>query len=422
MTCRRAFELDLAEFVADPRAERFGWFLEHYPACAECSAELRAWSELEAQLRGEAGSAHPDEEVLLHYEQSPDSLGTAERTRVATHLAACRSCADELAALRSFDFEVLAPAPAPAPARELASILAGLGERLRGLVLHPAFAYAVVLALLYPTARWVLQDIGVLPASAPPLALGSLEAPAPAGRPSQEAEQLGRSGAADALVPEPVEVFASRVEKSEAAARPPAPAPRALPDSGLPRADRDLAASKERAPRPESTAKLAPTADERELDERARGALSGGLAYRLAPAEAEEEATALRELAAGAESPVLRQPLADAPQRRKELRARAAGEVAALPVPAPVFDPGSSTLSVPLPELLAPDAVVEIRVTSPDGAREIRERFAVGVGVTRLEMKLPAAWLAPGTYRVERRIRGVEASIERTSEFRVEIP
>jgi anti-sigma factor RsiW len=176
MSCRRAFELDLAEFVADPRAEAFAPFLEHYPTCSECSAEVRVWSELEGQLRGEAASAHPTEEVLLRYEQSPAALGAAERQRVAAHVAECRSCADELATLRSFDFDALAPAPAPARGATRGSILAGLAERLRGLVLHPAFAYAVVLALLYPTARWVLQDLGTLPAPAVSREVGSLEA------------------------------------------------------------------------------------------------------------------------------------------------------------------------------------------------------------------------------------------------------
>jgi hypothetical protein len=123
-----------------------------------------------------------------------------------------------------------------------------------------------------------------------------------------------------------------------------------------------------------------------------------------------------------AERGALAQPFAAAQKKTAELRARRAGEVTTPARPAPFFDADSSILSVPLPEDLAPGDVVEIRVASPDGAREIRQRLEVGSGETRVEIRLPRSWLGSGTCRVERRIRGADASIERTSEFRVPIP
>src|SRR5437867_8153523 len=145
MSCRRAFDLDLADFVASSARPEWAEFRAHYACCAECSAEVRAWTELHLLL--EPPAAHPAEELLLRFETEPRRLPTAERHAVEEHLARCPSCNDELAALRRFDFAALEPkaavATAPAPAASFAAFL-------RRLVLHPAFAYAIVLLLLYP--------------------------------------------------------------------------------------------------------------------------------------------------------------------------------------------------------------------------------------------------------------------------------
>jgi hypothetical protein len=86
------------------------------------------------------------------------------------------------------------------------------------------------------------------------------------------------------------------------------------------------------------------------------------------------------------------------------------------------FEATAGSVSVPLPGDLVPSDIVEIRVASPDGRREIRERFPVEPGVKSLEMKLPADWLTPGIYYVERRVIDRDSSVERTSDFRVVIP
>src|SRR3989442_3385160 len=143
MSCRRAFDLDLADFVAGSTRPEWAEFRAHYARCAECSVEVRAWTELHLLLQPPA--AHPTEELLLRFETERDRLPAAERRAVQEHLAHCVSCNDELAALRRFDFTALEPKAAAVPAPR-----PSFAERLRRLVLHPAFAYAIVLLLLYP--------------------------------------------------------------------------------------------------------------------------------------------------------------------------------------------------------------------------------------------------------------------------------
>src|SRR5437867_332609 len=139
MDCRRAFETDLADFVANAGKAEWAEFRTHYPGCPACAAEVRAWTELHVLLG--TASAHPAEDRLLRYETERDALPPAERGAIAQHLAECRSCADELRALRRFDLAALAPRAA---ARSRAWWPAFTSRAWR-IVLHPAFAYALVL-------------------------------------------------------------------------------------------------------------------------------------------------------------------------------------------------------------------------------------------------------------------------------------
>jgi hypothetical protein len=140
MTCEETLTLDLAEFLARGTAPEFAAFREHYPRCADCAAEVRAWTELHAAL---ATPTHPSPETLLHYQD--DRLPRNDRGTVTRHLAACAPCRDELRALAAFDRDAKAAAPAPAVVEERPRWF----HRLRPLVLHPAVAYGLVLALLF---------------------------------------------------------------------------------------------------------------------------------------------------------------------------------------------------------------------------------------------------------------------------------
>ncbi len=71
MTCQKAFEIDLAAFLADATGPAFAELRQHYPQCDVCSAEVRAWTELHTQLEAGAGrpnGSHPAEELLLQFE------------------------------------------------------------------------------------------------------------------------------------------------------------------------------------------------------------------------------------------------------------------------------------------------------------------------------------------------------------------
>lgn len=154
MSCQRSREIELLSFLEEPGAEQFAAFREHYPLCVDCAAEIRAWTELDLQLRG-GRESHPTAEQLMRFEDSEPPLSADERSAIAAHLAGCRSCSDELAAVRAFEPGALAAAGAGWSAW-LRDLLSGGGSALRRLVWHPVFAYALVLILLTPIAvdRW----------------------------------------------------------------------------------------------------------------------------------------------------------------------------------------------------------------------------------------------------------------------------
>ena len=310
MSCRRAFEIDLAGFLAEPRADAFAGFREHYPRCAACAAEVRAWTELHLRLASGAPAGHPEPAKLLRYEDGGAALAAAERAALEAHLAGCASCRDELAALRAFDPAALGR-PAAAGRRGPGALLASLGR----LLWHPAFAYALALLVAAP-ALYLLVGPG---GPAEPVDRSLAEREAPAALPAE------------------------REPPAALTAEPEAPAP--------------PAARREAAPAPSVA-----LPEERGESLRALGYVDALSADRAAGAEI-----------SGPEGPSLE---------------RLAGGAFALRVP------------------VAPEAgEVEVRVVSPDGRRELGERFRGGGASVRL--RIPAGWLEPGTYSVERRSGGV---------------
>jgi hypothetical protein len=140
MTCRKAFDLDLVACLLDAGRPEWMEFREHYPRCPDCAAEVRTWSELQGGL----GTPHPSANDLVRYESRANDMEPEARKAVAAHIATCRACRDELRALRAFDPRTVAAAgPAPSrPARRWWSPAR--------VVLHPAFAYGLALALAFP--------------------------------------------------------------------------------------------------------------------------------------------------------------------------------------------------------------------------------------------------------------------------------
>ena len=99
MSCRRSHEIDLLEFLEEAGVEAFGDFREHYPRCTDCSAEVRAWTDLQLKLRG-SDLGHPDASLLLRYSESRETFGSGQRVHVEDHLASCVTCRDELETLK----------------------------------------------------------------------------------------------------------------------------------------------------------------------------------------------------------------------------------------------------------------------------------------------------------------------------------
>lgn len=206
MSCRRAFEIDLVDFVAEPARAEFAEFRAHYPGCAECSTEVRAWTEVVVLLRESAppgNGAHPEPALLLRYEQHDAALTAARRSELERHLAVCASCRDELGALRAFPFESLAPRAAKAT-RERAPWL----PRVRALVLHPAFAYALVAVLLWPASLALLRMDEVAPMQVP-------RAEAEVGE-ARKSSELRADDLAEYSKPTAVPAPVARVAESEA--------------------------------------------------------------------------------------------------------------------------------------------------------------------------------------------------------------
>jgi hypothetical protein len=182
MSCRRAFDVDLATFLRDPRSPELVSFIEHYPKCPDCAAEVRAWTEVHLGL----ASPHPSPADLLAY--ADGTLGSEARAAVAQHLAGCRSCTEELRALGRFDVTAserpAQPASRPAARRPIAA----LGSLLR----HPAFAYAVALLVVAGALIERRRDVGT---SRPPAVASRDVAPRAEPSPPPAPKALAERGA-----------------------------------------------------------------------------------------------------------------------------------------------------------------------------------------------------------------------------------
>jgi hypothetical protein len=198
MTCRRAFDVDLAGFLRDPRAPELAEFVDHYPRCPDCAGEVRAWTEVHLGL----GASHPAPADLLAFQDG--TLSEHARAAVQQHVAGCPSCAEELRAVRRFDAGTTESIRAdPEAARPTP-------RRLARMLWHPAVAYGVALLVV---ASAVLQRRGeVTPAvrvaareAAPPLAAPRLELAVPppeaAREPGEDSRGAGAAPAAKSSQP-----------------------------------------------------------------------------------------------------------------------------------------------------------------------------------------------------------------------------
>jgi len=350
MNCRESLTLDLAEFLARASAPEFAAFRAHYPRCVDCAGEVRAWTEVYAAL---SASTHPSPDTLLHYQD--ERMPEADRRGVARHLAACAPCRDELRALAVFDLEAAHPAR-PVVERKPWFRLPDWAR----LVLHPALAYGLVLALLFYPA-W--RHSGLRPQYAPVPSSSS-----PVGDETFY-ERLARPSREERVAPREQKRGDDSRETRQEAPAVQAPQPPKL-------------AAKQRVA---ETPPSAPAAGGRaKADEADSNQLAG-----LAKGKTSTEESVLLLRAGG----------------------RAQLEVA--------DEAGEVTLRAPIGSELSDSGSLEVRVFDANGDREIRERIAPVAG--HVSMRVPRAWLAPGTYRFEARRAGTAAR-EDSFDFEVRRP
>jgi hypothetical protein len=391
MSCRKAQDVDLSGFLAEPRGPAFAAFREHYPACVECAAEVRAWTELHLQLRGP--EAHPAPHLLLSYQDEPAALAPERRSALAGHLESCASCRDELAALGAFD-----PAAAAAPARAARGEgpLEWLGAALRRALWQPALAYALLLLLLVPL---VLQRWGEV-SEPEPL---SPDAPSLAFETAKRSEQLRR----DQPAPDPKE---SAPGRRGAASAPMAPEsrgktkadPAGAPAENLP----ETIAMESAVVLEEAESDSLAAADEfRAADRSLRApepkATEGG---RLVDADRQANELLRREAQAKLEATrELSQTVMKRARVKSQLVAGEAGLLAEPPTLGWAREAGAIAIEIPHPPLRDGERELEVRILHADGRRQLVERIEVDPALPTTTIRVPLAWLgpAPATHSVE---------------------
>ncbi len=435
MSCRRAFEIDLAAFLADSRASGFEDFRDHYPRCGECSAEVRAWTEVEALLRAPGVEAHPDPGALLRF--ADGELAAADHAALASHLDGCAMCRDELRALGDFDpAMLLATSPAAPVEAESGRERTPWWEALRRLVAHPAFAYALVLVVAAPTlwrllgpggeaqtfvARESLDRIATAERDAP---LRRQVAPAKEKRgeihaakgDDAEQERLGAEGYAALEESDPADHAlrqgAGREEEAVAdtmaAGRAAAPRPALREEAKQrPAAPPAPAAAPPPAPSAESAPARARASRPAERDVRAQAA-ERDIRAEAAERDMQTQPSPRAEAALADEVVAEPVPVGEPETRRlKSLGYLVAGST----LPFERRADGGLVGRVPL---LAGRGTSEVRLVSPDARRTLLEQPLPQA--TQVVFEVPADWVSPGLWRVERRTGAL------TDTFQVSVP
>ena len=157
--CRKASEVNLTVFLAEPQSREWEEFRQHALYCEACSAKVFQWTQLGDLLKSAGRNAiasHPAEELLAQFHNRRESLAEVDRLSIAQHLQICPACREELSLLASFNFTLIQkwieeeqPEQTTVGERSVLgeSSFPRLLEALRSLILHPAFAYGVALLL-----------------------------------------------------------------------------------------------------------------------------------------------------------------------------------------------------------------------------------------------------------------------------------
>jgi hypothetical protein len=392
VSCRRAFEIDLAAFLAEPARPEHADFRGHYPRCAACAEEVRAWTELEASLHA-FGAAHPEPAALLRFEERAADLAAQERARIESHLARCASCRDELRSLRAFPFESTAATGGSSRRSRPPARRSRIG-RVRSLVLHPAFAYAVVVLLAWPAAQSLLRP------AARDAVVAEAAKPAP---PSADVALVDERAKQEKLRAERLEQREVLASLREAPATATAAAPPAAPPAPAP-VRRDAPARPEAKSEPGSAA---PGRTESPI-----------VSFEAPAAELADSPVVQKErpsgygLAAESSAPMLA-PAQRASRALEQARARAAGLTAPGEGEA---ESAPARLRIELPAELRAERELLVRVRDSSRLRELRERVQPQRGAQWIEISLPDDW--PPETRFEIELRGASSAADPERVFR----
>jgi len=354
MACRKAFDLDLVACLLDAGRPEWMEFREHYPRCAECAAEVRTWTELQSSL----APPHPGPEELIRFESRANDLPPDARTAIGAHIATCRSCRDELRALRAFDPRSMAAGGEQAKPRR--RWWRGMGR----LVLHPAVAYGIALALAIPL---LFDAVGGRVTDK----MAAFRAGGAGERKKVKEEVLARQSS-DRLQSAPAATLEAK----------PAPPGYEAEGYGAPSAPAAPPAAPAAA-RPSDTLALAKAAA---APERRREAMAGNQARRDGAPDDERPVVVLT------------------PDREVVLQAPAQGLVL--------------RLAPPRSQPAVPPGLAWLRVRDAAGRRELREQQFGSPG-SSAEIRVPAGWLEPGSYRADI-LLGDDARPITVARFRIE--
>jgi len=96
--------VDIAAYLADPRAAHWDRFRNHFPRCAECSLAVTRGAQRNGLGVGPSDE-HPAGALLIRFERDAASLEASARDEVASHLSECSLCRDSLRALARMALE-----------------------------------------------------------------------------------------------------------------------------------------------------------------------------------------------------------------------------------------------------------------------------------------------------------------------------
>lgn len=130
----------------------------HLAGCRSCQERLSIMELLSdnSEHNRDAGSlAHIAPNLLASYYESKDSLKNATISEIDAHLKSCEKCTRELSFLRGLESDLLAIGQS---VKRSPSFVTVIFRETWSAVRRPAFAYALIALMFYPTIDWLYSN------------------------------------------------------------------------------------------------------------------------------------------------------------------------------------------------------------------------------------------------------------------------